>query len=189
MTFTIRRLGIITGAAILFLVVVWYLALFQPQSHKLTATRAVTAAADQKITSLQLQVSQLTALEKEIPSDTAKLRSYTAAVPDNPQLALALKQIEQVATGTGVNMTALAPQAASTSSSSSSSASKSGTPSIAVQLSISGTYAQDTAFVSALTALPRTLVVQSVNLNGTNNGQQVSGSLSTDIYYSGQPTP
>lgn len=186
MTTTTRRLAVITGAVALFLVVVWYLALFSPQNHHLAAAHRDKAASDQKISSLNGQIASLKALEKQIPADKAKLANYKAAVPDNPQLPSALRLIQQAATNTGVDLSNVSP----TPSSASSSSSGQGSPSLQVAMNASGSYTQLSAFIAALNAMPRTLVIDSMNMSASGlNGSTVTASLTTQIFDAGQPTP
>lgn len=185
MTTSMRRLSVVTGAVALFLIVVWYLALFHPQGHKLTAAHQDKATADAKIQTLNQQIGQLNLLKKEIPADTAKLGTYQQAVPDNPQLPAALQAIQQAASNTGVVLSNLNPSAAAKTGSGGSA--PSGTPQIPVSMNVSGTYSQVTAFITALTSMPRTLVIQSVNMS--QSGNSMTASISSDVYYAGQPTP
>lgn len=179
---TVKQLAAVAGVAAVVLLAVWYMALFKPQSHKLTVAHKADAAAKVQISSLHQQVIQLQALEKEIPSDNAKLGHYQQAVPNSPQLSASIRSIQQAATGAGVTLNSLAP-AVPTSTSGSGKSAVAGAQTIPVTIAAQGTYAGLTAFMSALTSMPRTLVIGSTSLAGT--GSKMTLSIGASMYYTG----
>lgn len=194
MNTSIKRISAVAAIAGVVLVAVWYLALFGPQSRNLSAAHKAHAAAEQKVSQLRNQVVQLDALKAQIPADKAALSVLQAAVPDNPQLDDALRQLHAVATGSGVSLASVSPStptansstsSSSTSSSSSSSSSQqaSTTPSITLTMTGSGSYAQLMSFLSGLDSMPRTVVVTSVELAGGSN--DVTGQFTANIFYTG----
>ena len=195
MSTSTKRISAIAAAAALILVVGWYLALFSPEHKKLSAAHKAHAAAEQQISSLNSQVLQLQALEKQIPADTKRYASLSAAVPDRPQLDAVLTQLHQIATASGVLLSSVGPSAPTSTSSgggsqSSSSGSQStagGPPVITMSLSATGTYGQLMRFLSELASIPRVFVVDHLGLAGSGN--QMSASINGRIFYAGQPTP
>lgn len=189
---TTQRIGLTTAGAALLLVVVWYFALWSPQGHALTKARAAHAAAESNVSSLHSQISGLQALVRNIPADQQKLATYTAAVPDDPQLASALDQIQAAATASHVLLSSIGPSGAPTGGRGASPAqSVNGVPVISVSMSVSGAYPSVMSFISALNHMPRTLVVTTLSLSGSGAAanSSLSGSISSDIFYAGQPTP
>lgn len=179
---TNRRIPLIAGGAALLLVIIWYLMLWSPQVKNLKAAHKAHAAAVAKIANLQSQQGQLRALVKQIPADNARFAQLEAAFPNNPQLDQALNLLQQAAVESGVGVTTLTP----TAPGSGSTAAKAGEPSIALQMSVRGNPAQVTAFLAALDALPRTVVVESVSMA---SGASASTTIQARIFYAGQPTP
>lgn len=179
---SVKQLGIVTGVAASVLVAIWYLALFSPQTHKLSNTRKADATARVQISGLQQQVSQLQSLVKEIPADRAKLAQYQQAIPSDPQLSKAIRSIQAAATNTGTVMSSLAPSMPS-GTGSAASGGVPGATTIPVSISASGSYSSLMAFVQALNAMPRTLVVKSISLGGTGN--TMTASLTSEIYFTG----
>lgn len=190
MTLSNRRIPLIAGAAAVFLVVVWYLLLWGPETKKLAAAHKAHAAAVQQVGQLDDQVGQLNGLVKQIPADTSRLAKDEAALPDNPHLDQALNLLHQAAVASGVNLTSVAPTAPPVSSTGSAAQSggpsAAGGPAITLNLSVQGGVGQITAFLSALSNLPRTVVVDKFSLS---NGSPGSASITARIFYSGQPTP
>lgn len=182
MTTSTKRLAGVTAAAAAILVIAWYLVVFSPQSHKLTLAHRTYAAAEVQASGLQTQVAQLNALVRQVPKDTQELAQFSTAVPDNPRLDDAVREIQQAATAAGVSLSSLSPAAPTAQSSSTS-----GTPAISVNMSVTGGYSQLMAFLSNLTKMPRTLVVTAVNISGTGN--ILSAQINSQIFYAGQPTP
>lgn len=185
---TTQRIAVATAGVGLLLVVVWYLLLWSPQGHKLAAARQAHAAADAKISQLHTQISGLQALEREIPADKLKLAQYTSAVPNSPQLAEALHQIQAVASSAGVTMSAISPSSNPTTGAASSAQAASSVPALAFTISASGSYQQLMTYLSSLDQMPRTLMVRSLSLTGGSGpNQSLSASISADVFYAGQP--
>ncbi len=88
-----------------------------------------------------------------------------------------------------MSLSSVGPSNPSGSSKSSSSSSSSGVPNIPLTLAISGTYGQVTSFITAVNAMPRTLVIDSVNISKSGDTGTLDGSLSTTLFYAGQATP
>ena len=184
-----RRIPAIAGAAVLLIVVAWYLLLWSPESKSIQSAHKAHAAADQKITDLQSQITQLQGLVKQIPQDQAKFAQLESELPDNPQLDQALNLLHQAAVQSGVTLGSFAPSAASPSSSGSQAAAGQGgggAPAITLSLSVQGTLTQVKAFLSALDTLPRTVVVDKVSLN---TGTTSAAAITARIFYAGQPSP
>lgn len=179
----------IAGAAVLVLVVAWYLLLWAPQSKSLRVAQKAYAAAQQKVADDKAQVTQLQAIKKQIPQDNAKFAQLQAALPDNPHLDQALQLLHDAANQTGILLTTLSPSAPAggTSSSGQSGASMPGGPSIALNMTFQGSFNQVKSFLQALSNLQRTLVVDKVAISGDKD--PVAGTMSARVFYEGQSTP
>lgn len=190
-----RRIPAIAGAAALVLVVAWYFLLWSPEAKNVKSAHRAHAQAEQKITQLQGQITQLQGLVKQIPADNARFAQLEAALPENPQLDQAMNLLHQAAVQTGVTVANVAPtNPGGSSSGANSSQGASGGPAITLSLSVQGTAAQVEAFLSALSTLPRTFVVDKVSLSGggpssSNNSSSSGASITARIFYAGQPTP
>jgi Tfp pilus assembly protein PilO len=186
-----RRISIVALAAALVIVAVWYLALFSPQSKKLASAHKAQAAAEQQVTQLQGQVTQLEALQKQIPADQKRFSALSAAIPDNAQLDSALRDLHSAAVSSGATLSSVTPSAPSTGAAGSTTtpaASQSGAvPSITLAMTASGDYGQLRSFLSNLYSMQRTLVINQLAIAGTGN--QLSASISAEIFYAGQANP
>jgi Tfp pilus assembly protein PilO len=193
MTTALKRIGAFAGIMAVVVIAAWFLLLFRPETKSVSNAHKAKAAAEQKASQLQSEVVSLQGLEKMIPADKQQYGILSAAVPDNPQLALAIDEIRTVATTSGLQIANLNPTPPTTSTGAGSSATKTsggaGPPSIAVSITANGTYQQSMSFVSGLSALPRTFVVDHITLTGGSNTHGLAVTINARIFYAGQATP
>jgi Tfp pilus assembly protein PilO len=180
-----QRIGMIAGAAVLVLVVAWFLVLFHPESKKLTTAHAAKAAAEQQASQLQSQVANLNSLVALVPADRQKLTALQALLPDNPQLPAALDQLQAIASSTGVVLQSVNP---SVPASGASAPPSSGPPAVTLAMTAGGSYPQEMAFVNALDRSPRSFVVDHLSIAPAGPGKMTM-QLSARMFYAGQPTP
>jgi Tfp pilus assembly protein PilO len=185
MTTSYKRIAAVTAAAALAVVLVWYLALFHPESQKLTQAHRAHAAAEQTLAQLTAQTAQLRLLQRKIPADTQRLQILKAAVPDSPDLHGALDQLQAAATQCGVALGTLSPSQPTTATSGSTQTP--GPPSVTLTLAAQGSYAQLTQFITEVTRESRAFVVDRLSLSGSGN--KLSANLTMRIFYAGTPTP
>lgn len=173
------------GAAVALLVGIWFVASWRPESARLAEARADRVAAEAEVDELLARFTGLrsaAARASQLELDAGQLR---AAVPDDPQLALLLLQANDAAGRAGVQYLTVTPSPPTAPS----------TPGAAAEMKVSfdvtGTYAQLLDFLDRLAALPRALVVDSVNV--TPEGQGPSPNLRVAIagrvFTSAQPAP
>lgn len=179
-----KRISGVTAAAAIVLLAIWYVALFHPETKQLTSAHRAHAAAEQQISSLQSQVSQLQVIERQIPADKKKYAVLTKALPDTPQLNTVLRQLHQAAVTSGAFLSSVNPTAPAAVASGSG---PSGGVSLQVQMSATGSYAQLMRFLSLLATMPRVLVVDHLTLSGSTS--QMTANMQARIFYAGQQTP
>lgn len=186
MTMPTRRLYSLAAAAVVVLAAGWYFAVYRPSSAKIATAHKAYASAASQVSRLDSQVASLQALEVHIPADKARLASLDAEVPTTENLRGLLDQLHALATSTGTELTTVTPsppRSATTSQSSSTAATSStGLQEIPVSMAASGTYGQLTSFMSGLTSLQRSMVIQSVAISSGTAGKLVA-SLSTQVFY------
>ena len=179
MSTAMKRIGAIALAAVMVLLLVWYVALYRPYSAKLSAAHRAKAAAEAQISQLGSKVAQLKALERQVSQDQSRLLVLSAAVPDLPDLSDVLGQLHNAATTSGVQLTTVGPAQPGTSTSASSG---SGPGSISLSMGASGTYGQLVQFFNQLASMPRTVVLDSVNINSGGSGG-LNASLTGRVFY------
>lgn len=180
MTMTTRRIIAAAAAAGVVLIVIWYVALFRPESSNLKSAQQAYHQATAQIQQLRSQVAGLEALEHQIPADKAKLAALSAALPKSTDLHGALDQLHALATGTGVQLSAVNPTPDNTTSSSG----QPSTPYKTVKLSLtaSGPYPAMMGFITGLDQMARTVVVDSASFSQGPTGA-LTASLATRIFY------
>jgi Tfp pilus assembly protein PilO len=172
-----KRITAVAVAAAVVVLLIWYVALFRPQSRHLSAAHKAHAAAEALVQQRQQQIGELQSLVHQIPADDAKLSTLNAAVPTTPDLKDILDQLHGLATSTGCELTAVNPAPPATPGTSTS-----GPQSIQVMMSVSGGYSQLMAFLTGLNHIPRTVVVDSASIGSSSAGLQAQ--LTARIFYS-----
>ena len=128
---------------------------------------------------------QLQALQKQIPSDKARLAELNTAVTATPSLATVLVQLHQAASKSGATLSSVGPS--NPTAPATGGAQTGGPPSVALTMVASGAYSQLRAFLTDLTNMPRTLVVDTLSLSGT--GKTLTANISARIFYDSASTP
>lgn len=182
MNITTKRLGGATAAVAVIITLVWYMALFRPQSARLNNAHKAYAAATAQASQLQTQVGTLEALVRQVPADTARLGQLHTALPTSADIKDLLTELDALANRTGVQLTSLSPASSTSASGTSTSSSGSGVQTIGLPMTVSGSYAGMTSFLTGLENLPRALVVTSISL-APSGGDNVTASLSSKIFY------
>jgi Tfp pilus assembly protein PilO len=178
---TLRQVAGASAAVIVALAAVWYLVLIRPESHQLAAARRADAAAQTQIASLHDQVAQLDAFKAHLAQDRARLQAAEQAIPNGSHLASAIRSIQAAAVANGVTLTSLDPQVPAPGSAPTATVGSAAV--LPVSINVGGSYAGLVGFMQALDAMPRTLVVDTVNISGTDSNLTLA--LSTDLFYTG----
>lgn len=182
MTLSTRRIGVATAVAAVLLTLVWYAALFRPQSARIKAANQAHAAATAQIAQLETQIGTLQALERQIPADKAKLAQLDSSLPKSSDLKDVLNQLHTLATADGVQLTAVNPSPTTPSGQTGSTATASALKTVQLTMSVHGAYQNTMSFLSGLAHVPRTFVVDSASFSPATNGS-LTTSLTARIFY------
>jgi Tfp pilus assembly protein PilO len=177
-----RRLALITGAAVVIVVLVFWFAAWSPTTGRLHAADARLTTAQIQETQLQGSVASLGAQSKKLPTYRAQLKSLDLLVPDAPALAAAIGDLDAIASSTGVTLQSLSPSAATSGA-----ATSTGPPAITISLSVTGTYEQLTRFVRGIQSGVRLAVVDTVSISGGGAGP-AGATAATGLAAAGQLT-
>lgn len=163
-----RRIALITTAAVVAVVAVWYMALWKPVGHQLTTARAALASAQTDRMQASLQHSALVAQASKLPAEQVKASALTAAAPADNDIAGVIDQINAIATSTGVTWQSESQTPGSPTTSAPGSG-KVASPanalsSLTMTLSVTGTYPQILGFIERLQQMPRLAVVTSLSV-------------------------
>jgi Tfp pilus assembly protein PilO len=182
-TVTARRIVAVTAAAAAVVVLIWYIALLRPEMHKLSSAHAAYNSDMGQVATLQQQIASLEAIVRQAPHDNAELAVLDQAVPKNADLVDVLTQIHNLASSSGVQVLSLNPTKP-VSSTNSTTAQSGQLQNVPLTMSGSGSYQQVRTFLTALAQMPRTVVVNTINLSlSQGSGSELSLSLNAVIYF------
>lgn len=162
-----KPLVIVSIAGTLVLLVVWWFAWMQPESHKLSGIQAQEQQDLQQVASLRGQLATLRAEQTVVRSDSPFLGMFAAAIPSAPQQPALVVELYHLANRTGVKMQSVTDNTVTPGS---------GYSTIPVSISISGGHNGVESFVAGLYKLPRLVTIQSLGLSGTGD-VNASGSV------------
>ncbi len=171
-----RKVLISIGVALVVLLI-WLLAVFNPEGHKLASVNNSVQSAQSHQNALDARLAQLKAYSKESATFEALSGRLSSAVPATSDLYDYITAISNAASATGVSVQNVNPQTA---------VSDGNVAVIPVTVSVKGTYDQTLAFMKALYALPRLTIISSVQLSGgganTSRNTPLSDQFDLDIF-------
>lgn len=178
----LRRPLVVLGALIAVVaVVVWLLAFFVPQGHKLSHLRSKEASLRAALTADEAQLQRLRLEQKHAPQIETLYQQLQAYAPATEQIYTYVTVINTAAKQAGVTLASLAPGSPS---------SVSGTvyEEVPIGVNISGTYDHILNFVKVLYALPRLTDIESLSVTGggpgTSRGSVLTASFQCLIFFS-----
>lgn len=157
-----RRVALITLAAAIVLLVLWFLLLWGPQGGRLDDARERQDAAEAQNQSLELRLARLQAAQTQAPELMADLDRLRRAVPDDPQLAEFILDANDAASEAGVDFLSISPGAPTVGGAL--------PPVITLNISVSGEYFSVLDYLDRLDDLPRIVVIDSLTLTPGDEG-------------------
>lgn len=153
--------SILVSAASFFLV-------FKPQTEKIEQTRVLADETEAKARALRVELQRLRELQKNAPKLREEAAKLDAAMPNDPQLAQFILQVQEAATASGidwlsVNPTPPAPAAPP----------QPGVLEVSITMGVEGGYFQVQDFLVRLETLSR--AVKILNLNLSASGDEAGG--------------
>jgi len=178
-----RRLLIPLGIGVALLIL-WYVALYGPQSSALSDARKRASDATQKSATLRDQLSRLQQARQGQPLKQSQLETLRVAIPDDPALAQFILQANDAASAAGIDFLSITPTPPSSSAQAATTpaggAATGATPTpIRIAMTASGGYFQVLDFVNRLNGLPRIVVVDSLQMStqGGASGQAAASAF------------
>lgn len=180
-----RRIAAASVAIVAVITGLWYFALWKPQTTKLAAAHRAVASAEANQSTLLGQIATLRRLEAQVPALRQSLRTLQSDLPATAGLDTTIRQINAAAQSAGVTWQSLTPQlnaASATSGPAAPAGRSSGVSSVALSMTVTGTYHQIMGFLRNLDALPRLMVTNGVSLS-SNGNQQLAASLNSEVFF------
>lgn len=192
-----RRLLIPLGIGVA-IVILWFVALYGPQSSSLKDARKRANDAAQQTATLRDQVNRLQQAQQSQPLKQSQLETLRVAIPDSPNLAQFILDANDAASAAGIDFLSITPTppSASTQGATTPTSASGGTAAgggaapipIKISMTASGGYFQVLDFVNRLNSLPRLVVVDSLQMSAQGGGATLSVSLTERIFTSA-PAP
>jgi Tfp pilus assembly protein PilO len=163
-----QRKVLIAAGISLVVLLIWFVAVFSPEGHKLAAVNGKTQAAQTEQQVLQVRLARLKVYSQQSAQFEALSQLLTAAVPTTIDVYDYITAISNAAAATGMKVTNVDPSPAVAGG---------GVAIIPVAVSAAGTYDQTLAFIKALYALPRLTIITQVSITGGGTGSTRSSPL------------
>lgn len=195
-----RRAVLIAAAAAAVVLVGWYLLLFSPTKSDLDKAKKRTEAAKTQSQQLEAEIARLRSAQRSEPARRAQLEQLRTAIPDTPNLAQFILDVNDAAAKSGIDFVSIAPTEPKAATPTSSGGGVTPTPAttvpaggttptttatvtgsgrapaeITVQLQIIGGYFQVLDFLNRLDRLPRLVVTDAINISADNSGRLTAG--------------
>jgi Tfp pilus assembly protein PilO len=170
----LRQLWLLTALGTLAVLAGGYFLLVTPKSNQAAALRSDVDAQLAANRTLQGQIDLLTKQKKDLPKLQAELEKFATKIPNNPALPALVRSLSNAAENSGVELVAVSPSApvlapaaapaTTTGTVTAAAAAPAGLTlaHIPVTIGVKGTYAQVTAFLAEIEALPRAFLVSTV---------------------------
>jgi Tfp pilus assembly protein PilO len=153
-----RKLLLLLGA--IAVIGAWFALVWMPRGNDIAAANTRAEAADQRVDDLQLELQRLASGDRDDHASDSALERVTAAIPDTADLAGLITGVDATATEAGVQLLGLTPSAPAA-----------GTPTVVpFSLDVIGGYFSVVSFTQKLTALPRLIVIDSVQVSAADRG-------------------
>jgi Tfp pilus assembly protein PilO len=181
------RVPLLTGVGALVLAIVIFVAWISPEGGKLSSLRAEQTQLESQQTHLQTELATLRQAKAHLASNCQSLSKDLGEIPGTPSVDSFFNQVTALAVSSGD------PNTPSIGVTQATSAGAGAIP-VAVTFTLTGTYAQMSAFLKGLDTFPRLFTVSNITVNGgpvatggTTINPATSGytlSLTGNIYYS-----
>jgi len=183
-----KRVIAIAVAAAVVLVGVWYVVLWSPQGHSLHKANTQTATAKVQQASLRAQIATLQQEQTQLPAAQAKLSTLQLDLPNTAALDKLVDQINADAAANGVDWQSISPAKPANYAPGYTPAGAAGFPAgmqpYTVNLSVKGSYAQVTKFITGLYSISRLFDVDSVNLSGVGpTAPPITGEIVGQVFF------
>lgn len=193
---------ILLAAAVVALAVTgaWYSFLWKPASSQLHRSRVAAATSRSNLQSLQFRARALESERRRIPAEERKLADLEVSVPRSPEVPPLLRQLAAIERSSGVSVasesqTLVTPATSPAGTTGSATSSSPATPALQqlqLTLTVNGDYAQLMHFLAKVGHLPRSTVVQTVDIatgSGSGNAGGLTASINALTFYDASAPP
>lgn len=158
-----------------------FVLVLRPQAARIADTKKQTQAQLQRISQLNLELRQLQALQQQAPQLRARAQRVDTAIPNDPQLAPFILQVQDAATRSAIDWLAVSPSPPAPGQ-------QADILEINVSMNVNGGYFQIQDFLARLETLGRAVKISGVTLGaGPNVLPQLAASLTMTMFVASIP--
>lgn len=183
-----RNVVIGMAAALVAVLVAWYLIVYSPKGDQLDKTKADVSAEVKTTQDLRGQLSRLRAQAKNASQQQALLGRLNDAVPEQPDEADFILQANAIAEEAGIEFLSISPSPPA--------AGTGGPSTIGLTITINGSFFQVKNYLTKLESLDRLVIVDGINLSAggsteaatSGDGITLSVTLTARMFTQAVPT-
>lgn len=182
-----RRIMLGGLGAALVLLLVWYFLFWTPRTRDIEAAQDRADQAQLRQDDLLVQLARLRAAKRNEAALRSQIEELRIAIPDQPNLAQFILDTNEAAARSGIDFLSIAPTPPATAGAEEGQVTPDATAPVEIilNMTVSGGYFQVLDFLNRLDALPRLVVVDTLNLGG--DGQTLQVSLTGRMFMSQLP--
>jgi Tfp pilus assembly protein PilO len=182
-----RQQQLLAGTAALCVAILaagWFL-LAQPRRAEVEKIHGQTTAQQATNSSLQAQVNNLLAIQRQLPAEQAKVNDLSNKIPTDPALVSLIRQLSQAATQSNVSLSGIVPTRPAPITGAA------GLSGLQLSLTVTGDYTTLEQFEIALENLKRSFLVTQITYaenattgsgsNGSSSGSSGSGGIKATV--------
>lgn len=167
-----RNAMIAIGAALVAIVVLWYFVIYSPKADDLDKVQGQVKEEQDKTPGLESTLSQLQSVAKNSSQQQALLNKFDQAIPKLPDEAEFIVQMNEIATNSGVEFQSISPSPPAATGT---------TSTIALAISVQGSFFQVKNYLTQLESLDRLVIVDAVNIASGSDTSSTGGSSGTNL--------
>lgn len=180
-----RRNFIIFGVTLGLTTILAFFFVFSPQTTNIETTKQEALDAEARVTKLQLELHRLQELQKNAPKLREQATVLDAAMPNDPQLAQFILQVQDASNASGIEWLSIAPTPPAPGVAPQASE-------VAITMSVKGGYFQVQDFLSRLENLSRAVKIGNVGLSPTTiaggGSPELTVAMTMKMFVSNLPT-
>lgn len=175
-------LAAVAGLAI---VILFFVFVLKPKLSEITDVRDQIEVTQDEADSLRIRLAQLKQAQRDQPQTQARLSVFERLLPSTPDLPALIRQLQDAATASGMNLVSLAPSPPSSVTGAT------GVQTITVNIQVTGGFFRLETFLTRIEDLQRAVEVTSIAIASGPEESTGLGTLSTTLtfrMYVVQPT-
>jgi type IV pilus assembly protein PilO len=156
---TATRRYIVTGVIALVVVLLFFMVILKPKFSQISKVREEIATEQQEKQTLEIKLRQLRQSQRNQVETQAQLAELNRALPSVPDLPALIRQLQAVASNSGMDLVSIAPSPPTEVTDST------GVQTVNVNVQVTGGFFRLESFMTRLEDLPRVVEVTSISVS------------------------